>query len=334
MERAKYIDGLRGVAAIMVVIFHYAQLTPNSSAFFAIGSYGVHIFFIISGYVIMYSARTKMNAMTFLKNRFIRVYPTYFVCLSISIFLLCISGNYSGSVLALGSNYLFFHKFLGFGHVDPVYWTLLLEAVFYGYIAFAIVLFKLKTRVVYLSLIAHSSIVLFCNLIPWEIPKIIKSVSLLDFGSYFALGMIYYLKRNKEVTTWQVTILFLLIAIGLAFSGNTGNDYSQFRLSFISYELASVVLVSFSLLLFFNIHIQKALSWRPLLFLGYISYPLYLLHNVGGKSLLKILGLSDSNTILSTIVYFTFSISTSYIVARYIDYGLCKKLKRKFNSYE
>ena len=64
------IDFLRGIAALSVVLFHYAtssiaSIKPNAtSEFFEWGRLGVQVFFVISGFIIpyaMYASSYKVN---------------------------------------------------------------------------------------------------------------------------------------------------------------------------------------------------------------------------------------------------------------------------------
>src|SRR5215217_2353622 len=79
-QHFEILDGLRGLAAIAVVIFHfmewaYSDFTKN---FIAHGFLAVDFFFCLSGFVIGYAYDDrigKMGVMEFLKSRFIRLHP-------------------------------------------------------------------------------------------------------------------------------------------------------------------------------------------------------------------------------------------------------------------
>lgn len=84
------IRSLRGVAALLVVIYHaydYAKSHghPRIEEMFAHGAFGVDLFFIISGYVMLLSieknrtSNTKISASRFLIHRIIRVAPIYWI---------------------------------------------------------------------------------------------------------------------------------------------------------------------------------------------------------------------------------------------------------------
>ena len=69
----KEINGLRGVAILLVVLFHY-EIFPFSGGFI-----GVDIFFVISGYlitkIIINKKYNDLNYINFVKNRIRRIFP-------------------------------------------------------------------------------------------------------------------------------------------------------------------------------------------------------------------------------------------------------------------
>jgi len=83
------IQVLRFIAALSVVIFHAHLLlsrklpghVPNRvDHAFAVGASGVHIFFVISGFVMVYTSwRSRLTPGGFLKRRLIRIYPIYWL---------------------------------------------------------------------------------------------------------------------------------------------------------------------------------------------------------------------------------------------------------------
>ncbi|MGG7536021.1 acyltransferase family protein [Rhizobium sp. 12,4] len=87
MSRPDYIpslDGLRGVAALLVVQAHIGLIFPNTALRdMTMGSEAVGLFFALSGFLMahLYGARpvTRENVLDFLVSRFARIYPVYLV---------------------------------------------------------------------------------------------------------------------------------------------------------------------------------------------------------------------------------------------------------------
>lgn len=89
---------LRAIAALLVVLFHghlaFANRLDSSaldyeSYVFAFGAVGVHIFFVISGFIMVYTSRfggdaeTGFDAPAFFRRRVLRIYPIYWICIAL-----------------------------------------------------------------------------------------------------------------------------------------------------------------------------------------------------------------------------------------------------------
>ncbi|EDB7430485.1 acyltransferase, partial [Salmonella enterica] len=99
-KRIESLQALRGIAAILVMLFHYRFYlrgqdesgTTIWDALFGWGIIGVDIFFIISGFIMVYTTQNYTQCLfstkRFLINRAIRILPMYYIGLLIT-FLLC-----------------------------------------------------------------------------------------------------------------------------------------------------------------------------------------------------------------------------------------------------
>lgn len=143
VKRLNELDGLRGIAALIVVFYHYItrydQLYGHSfnvPVLFELGRFGVHLFFIISGFVIYWSISKIENPLDFIWSRFSRLYPPFWVALILTFLIVSIlslpNREVGSSTFIL--NFLMFHEYLGIKHVDGVYWTLTIELSFYFWI--------------------------------------------------------------------------------------------------------------------------------------------------------------------------------------------------------
>jgi exopolysaccharide production protein ExoZ len=82
MTKLQSIQILRAVAALSVIIVHCALSwhdDAKGAEVFRLGGYGVDVFFVISGYIICSVARASPSSADFLRKRFIRVAPVYYV---------------------------------------------------------------------------------------------------------------------------------------------------------------------------------------------------------------------------------------------------------------
>ncbi len=146
MPRLDALTGLRWWAAFLVFCYHmlvFAPLPSIAAAFLQYGYFGVTFFFVLSGFVLTWSASPTVSTSTFYWRRFARIYPSHFVAL-----LLAIPVFYSMSPdpsqtwvkpFDIGIIALSFFLLQGWS-LDPVIlfsgnpaaWTLTCEAFFYA----------------------------------------------------------------------------------------------------------------------------------------------------------------------------------------------------------
>jgi peptidoglycan/LPS O-acetylase OafA/YrhL len=301
----------RGLAALWVFFFHVSSLFKTSSpVIFQLSSYGslgVPMFFVISGYVITYSAESSLknqkSPFIFLKARFLRIYPAFWV--SIAVVLLTpyviesISLLKSGEYLVPANlltkfNYIEWTNFLlltkvfwatshdlqaEFNTINSVYWTLAIEFQFY-----LVVFFALCFKKYYRHIIAIISVT---ALLAMLIPVGINHGLFIHYWPSFSVGIVLaYLHRNgfwsnsflKNKVT-QATATFA--AIGLLI-----NAVIWFGKGGIFFT------VSFGVFLWVISDVEKVMNriknsenklffWllEPWFILGTMSYSVYLLHS-------------------------------------------------------
>lgn len=159
------LDGWRGIAAIMVVLYHATQgiilkdPTLLQHPFFKVSSYGmlgVDVFFVVSGYCILAAVASSMKrhegTASFFAKRVRRIYPTYLIAMILFIVIgkaiiflvgtgllpqearsipLVANGNISAGILFWVSNVTLTQILLRQGFVVTLAWTLCYEIAFY-----------------------------------------------------------------------------------------------------------------------------------------------------------------------------------------------------------
>ena len=140
-QRLAWLDALRGFAALCVVFDHlgaYAMphLRGDIYRFLDPGTYGVFVFFLVSGYIVPASLERKGSVRGFWVSRVFRLYPLYAVALVAMVLLWwfnigTISGaNYQGKTSLL-THALMLSSVLGAHNAINVIWTLTYEMAFY-----------------------------------------------------------------------------------------------------------------------------------------------------------------------------------------------------------
>jgi peptidoglycan/LPS O-acetylase OafA/YrhL len=278
------LDALRGIAALMVVLFHCTLKRPDDATYLRFGTTGVDLFFIISGFVIFNSIQNKTSYLDFLYSRISRLYPTYIACVIFTFSL--VNGydlyktgaiNFSEKGYQLLTNLTMFQYYFGTANIDGPYWTMIIEMTFYLFIA---LIFRFK----WISYVNTTGIILsifsmicfhFCSN-NFFIEKMLWAFPLLSFAPLFFSGIIFYeLFHNKSNSTYSqyamlVVLFFLQVAL-FPYVGHSKKHITQI-------EYASTLGVYF---LIFVLLVKNKLGFitnKITLFLGKISFALYLVH--------------------------------------------------------
>lgn len=273
-QRIYELDGLRGIAAIMVVLFHYFfrynKIYGHSNlnvAWAKYGELGVQLFFIISGYVIFWSLNRINKPVDFVYYRFSRLYPTYWAAIIITCTLVYVYGlpGRTVSPTNVGWNFFMFHNYFGVPNVDGVYWSLKIELTFYLWI-FITYKLRILNRIDYVMLLMLLVTTLFkFNLI--DLHDVSKRLLLVQWGPFFFIGIGLF-KIKENLGTW----LTYLIVI------------SSLWVTYLTFSMEHSMIFLFFTIIFYLATTGKIpfLKNRVLLFLGSISYALYLIHqNIG-----------------------------------------------------
>ncbi len=282
------VQALRAIAASLVVILHtyvYLEarhLVPGVPSLVDSGRTGVDIFFVISGFIMVYISGNKFGQSgapkDFLIKRIIRIVPIYWFYTSAMVVLLLLvphlfSDGKSFVLAQTAASYLFIPWENNLGIIKPVLqvgWTLNYEMYFY--LIFTLLLFFRKTFFLR-SLSAILFIGFLAGLLLPAIPGIFSiatSSLLIEFLMGCVIGTLYL--RNTTLPTYLSVIMLLT---GLAILISTGIfDFSGIPRP-LKWGVPSALLVAGAIFLEANrkVHI-------PSLFvkLGNSSYSLYLIH--------------------------------------------------------
>jgi peptidoglycan/LPS O-acetylase OafA/YrhL len=258
---------------------HYDSSYGHSSPLWVqmtLGKYGVQLFFAISGFVILMSLERVERARDFLLGRVARLYPAYWTGLALTFTVVSVFGlpQREVSTAAALVNLTMFQELLRVPHVDGVYWTLTVELSFY-----ALVLVLLSARVLDKIIPIFIALVVFQTVAEWALQGMGQTYAARFAGrphlQFFALGVLAFKHRRGELS---LTSALALVGVCIAHELLVGSTTSLLVLCAIlgvAYALATGAL--------------GWLTWRPLTFLGFISYPLYLVHqNIGYLIILRL----------------------------------------------
>jgi peptidoglycan/LPS O-acetylase OafA/YrhL len=333
-KRILELDALRGMAALMVVVFHLLSFSKHDTRISNLGTTGVDLFFIISGFVILMTLERCKSWKDFLFGRFSRLYPAYWFCVtatSVLIFLSIVWGMkspyYNISFTQYLANMTMFQYWLKSRNIDGPYWTLTVELVFYLYMLTLLLFNQVKRiEVVSFPIVLLS---LACAIFKQQIESnnllrlFTASIPLLGYFPLFYTGiLIYRIKQGeKALLRWCVIVACLGIQV-LLFKG-----YHHTASILPAGDYAGMLL--FFLCIFFLYTYDKlgVIINKASLFYGRISYSLYLIHQFFCVGLLQ--PILTEKLHLNYWVSFVLTLATVTLVAYFIN----TKVEQKSLSY-
>ncbi len=287
-SRVPVLDLLRLVAVAAVVFYHYgfwgpaAQgipqvALPAMAAYAQYGFLGVPVFFIISGFVIAYSAQGR-TASAFAIARFSRIYPTFVVCMTLTFLAVALFGkpHFTTDVTQWAANLFIAAPALGQPYIDTSYWSLVIEVVFYGWVAALIAAGLFPRRIDSIILIWLA--ITFTNELTVDLP-IVEKLFMTDDSGFFSIGLILFeIYRGRRDS---VLYCMFLLAIGTAIfqavhklerlGVHTGGNFSDWIV--VAICLSSIAVI-FAATRIRSVPLPAGL----ILAVGGLTYPFYLLH--------------------------------------------------------
>lgn len=278
MSRPDYIpslDGLRGIAALLVVQAHIGLIFPSTTSHLVtVGSEAVGLFFALSGFLMahLYGSRpvTRENVLDFLVSRFARIYPVYLVAV---LLVAMLSGMPSLNFLQPIAGGMDFVRHVFLLGSSGVFWSIPPEIQFY--LLFPILWLCLARPHRYSGLIAGFAIVVAVDGL-LELPG--PGIMLLSKLPYFLFGALAG-GMHSHLERWTPSALMgiftlLLLAVFFTYRHVLPNFSPEFwGLQSAASAAAIVALVARQPPI-----AGHFLAAAPLRFLGTISFSLYLFH--------------------------------------------------------
>ncbi len=312
LSRIESVDGLRGVAALAVCVFHF---TNGNKEYFAaypmikdigiLGEFGVQIFFVISGFILPYSLSKSHYHLSmfpaFVKKRLARLEPPYLVAIAVAIaisYLSSLTSGFRGAAFGITLRQLISH--IGYLNVvtnepwlNPVFWTLAIEFQFYLLLGLVFpVLNRVPSAEFFILLMLLLSLEYFFP----------SKQFLFHHLPYFFIGISVFWAKAQRLGPWLSTLAFVIsVLTSFLIDGAIGC---------LAGALAGLAIW----------HIEASPIW--LLNLGKISYSIYLVHVPIG---MRVINLSERFStqlafrLLVVVIAITLSISVATLLWRYCE---------------
>ena len=306
-QRLAYVDALRGLAATAVVLYHLeynpamqellAGFYPRwLQQIFEHGSLGVEIFFVLSGFVIVYSLRNvvldRRGAGSFVVRRQLRLDPPYWAMLAIVVVGIPVQNalglNHDSipgpGVISLNALYL--HNIFDVRQVVGVSWTLCIEIQFYLFLLLVAAFPRVVGRVSPSDRSRPS--VLGQHMAPLLLLTGIASVIIahtwsnddwfIHYWMFFAVGALFCL-YVLDVCSWRWAAAMVLIFTGTALA--TGDQVPMAIAAFIAVAVLAAGQANVGV-------VHRVADTKVLQYLGSRSYSIYLVHQTVLTTVLRV----------------------------------------------
>ncbi len=363
------IDFLRGIAILLVILFHDRTLPFVGR----MGWMGVDLFFVLSGYLVSgllfkeYSRYQKVNAKMFLIRRGFKIYPVFYIFLAISVALLVLAPNAAATESGAPATGGFEMKKLIFEalflrNYGPGMWahtwSLCVEEHFYFFLAFVMYLFarakQLENRKLVNGFFILILIVCLINRIAFVslIPLYKKSAWLvhiqtqfridsLSFGVLIAYNRYFnpegYMRFYNRYKGWLLSAALVIMMPAMIMAPE---DPAKMGDNFFLRSFGYITLyVGFGLILIYFITNEKTVHYltrgigKPMVslisFIGLYSYSIYVFHTMIRKYIVLNIHV---NPYVQTIIFVTLAVLVGVVVGRTIETYFLKLRDKYFPS--
>lgn len=363
--RNLYVDLLRGMSILVVLLLHYtlayklvasplAQWVPAPilRALFYNGNYGVSVFFVISGFLITstmvsrYGSLAKIDVAHFYKLRFFRLYPLIVLAL-VLITVLGIAGlsKFSNIVKGenLGNGYFvigdlsvltFWHNILMqqvgyFNYAMNIYWSLSVEEVFYLLYPLVLLVFRRGWMLAALAGLCFVVGPVYRGLHrDNELFFMYGNLACIDMLAYGCLAAIVASRLKLSQTIRVVCAVLASLIMGWIYMRGIGGN-EALGATFLGVA-AAVFLVTASQLPAGQISRRIG---APLAWLGHHSYEIYLFHIVVLGIMLELVpraAMADDWKLPMLALFFALSALAAWAAARFVGDPLNRWLRRRY----
>lgn len=287
--RIKHLDGMRGLAILLVIGFHawarwpeylgYVSFTKDFPLF-AWGYLGVPLFFMISGFVIFMTLDKSKSFINFMFKRWLRLFPAMLI---VTLLIFATASLFSERPLGvphpanaipgltfISPEILQYLTGVAFKPLEGSFWSLYVEAAFYIFIG--AVYFTLGRKYCLPSLLVPMFLVAGASAFKMiGHPAIADFISKFGFihYSWFMIGCLVYERLHRRDAKFHYALVLVAVLINFSYYIKN-NGYIVI--------LPLLLMLALFIVSFYSRLVERLLSGKFLTLTGFISYTIYLLH--------------------------------------------------------
>ena len=287
------LDGVRFLAAMGVLLYHYAvrdsqawgappaEVFPRLSEWAVYAALGPELFFVISGFVILMTAWGR-SVSDVAASRVARLYPAYWVSVLLTgaLLLWIWPGGKDVTVGQVAVNLTMLQGLVGVGNVDGVYWTLWAELRFYAIVLLLVAVGVTRRRVLAFAALWPAAALLADAAGPgW-----LRTALVAQYAPLFAAGMVLYVihRDGRSRWAWALVTANTAAAVWLVVPDQLAQQARNTHVDPSGVVLGLGVLACVALVAVVTLTPAARVRWRWLTTAGTLTYPLYLLHEHWG----------------------------------------------------
>jgi peptidoglycan/LPS O-acetylase OafA/YrhL len=333
-QRFPELDGLRGIAALWVVLSHltssmahfWLKTQPAVAARIEVadidlyGYLAVDLFFIVSGFVIIMSIDRSRSVSDFAISRFARLFPAYWAAVAISAGFGLLA-PLPGHVVTVGQalvNMTMLEEYFRVSFLDPSYWSLSVELGFYALMALIMATGQ-RHKIETLGLLWVVAGTASQHLLPalgMASPSDVGT-GIATYGSLFYAGILFHGIRTIGFTWWRAGGIVLALAA---------------RALSLAPEMIAIECVIFVVFALAVAGRLPVLGSRPLLMLGGISYSLYLINQPLSVRLQLLFYELGAPPLLNSAVTLGLVIAGAALLAHLVEHPGAALLRRRITA--
>ena len=332
------LDAIRALSCLNLLLFHFTFVYQNKYGFnsdfgllFPYGKYGVQLFFMLSGLVNALTLLKKRKPSDFIVSRCIRIFPSYWLVILMNVVLFATIPIYHQSVAmdATVANLSTMPQLFGFENMEPVTWTLQIEMLFYFFLMSMFIL-GLLDKPMRTMMVAVAICLVSCLAFDWLRAvhpnsvwnarcKFVEDLFFMRNLPLFAMGILLNELRCQRGKPW---VLWLGIVVsGIVFH----------VIDLRNHNPAATVLL-FGMLAAGAFGKLPFLRFRPLIYISFISYTLYLFHNNLGSGLMYLVQSWGCPPLLTILIATAFSIGIASMVTYWFEQPITKFLLKAWKQ--